>query len=86
MDFIEFLFKLILKFVPIGEKDYKSMYQDAQEWKLSLKEDSDNKIEALYSKYASEWYVKMLFAVLYIPSVRWVMDFMNPEKDELEEK
>lgn len=82
MDFIDFIFKLVLRFVPISEKDYKQMYNDAQEWKLGLKDDSENKLEAMYSRYSREWYVKLIIAVMYIPAVRWVMEFMSPTEEE----
>lgn len=84
MDLIELIFKLVLKFVPISDTDYKSMYQGAQDWKLKLRDDSDNKIEAMYSKYSAEWYVKLIIAVAYIPLVRSIMNFMNPSEDDEE--
>jgi hypothetical protein len=82
MDFLELIFALVRQFVPVDEAELRKMYGDAQKWKLGLNPESENKIEALYCKYAHQWYIKLALAVLYIPLVRWIMDYMSPRNDE----
>lgn len=89
MDPIALIFKLVERFVPMGSNEYNRMYVDAQKWKddLNVKKDNNSlsKWEEMYIRYTQPWGVRLLLAVLYIPLVKWIMDFMNPSQEEEEE-
>lgn len=81
MNIIQFIFALVSRFVPIDNKSYSDMLNDADNWYKSIlhydkdKPETDNTINKLKAK-SEQWYVKLGFAVLFIFAVRWVAEFM----------
>ena len=79
MDFIELIFKLVRKFVPISMDDYQRLYNEADDWRSKLNPDSSNQVEKAYVKYTNLWYVRLGLAVAYIPMVKWILDIQRSD-------
>jgi hypothetical protein len=81
MNPIDFIFKLLLRFVPIDEQEYGKMRADASEWYHSINMEQDN-LSTKFKKLFLDWRGKLVLAVLFIPASRWLQNIMNPEQFE----
>ncbi len=80
MNFINWIFALLKKFVPITETEFNSMKIEADDWHttvMDVKKPPSNQFIAWYRKNGSKWYIKLLLAVLYIPVSIWIGRQMN---------
>lgn len=85
MKLIEFIYKLIERYVPITKAEVAGLQKEAQEW--YDKKAEETKIGKTVKDYSETWWVRTILAVLFIAAQRWIRDFMNPETsvDEDEE-
>ena len=81
MNPIDFIFKLLLRFVPIDEQEFGKMRSDANEWYASINMQEEN-ITTKFKKIFLDWRGKLVLAVLFIPASRWLQNLMNPEQFE----
>lgn len=86
MELIDLLFAIIEKFVPINPPALASMRNEAKDWRanISREEMKDKPINKMYLKLNEPWGFRLLFAVLYLPIVKWLTSSQAPDQDELE--
>lgn len=85
MTIIEFLFALLKRWVPISSEQRQELRTEAINWGDAIKTDTTNPLEKAYLGANRQWYLRLLFAVLYIPANKWIKDFMlsnQPEDNE----
>lgn len=94
MNPIEFLFKLLLKFGAIEAEKFPQLREQGIEWYSKIhidkesNESSENKKPEIIRRvkaFSEQWYGQVTWAILYILMVRWIWDFMNPQRDDLED-
>lgn len=85
MKLIEFIYKLIERYVPITKAEVAGLQKEAQEWYDNKAENTT--IGSKVKEYSETWWFRTILAVLFIAAQRWIRDFMNPsvEDDEDEE-
>lgn len=87
MRFLDLIFALIFKFVPIKESDFAKLKSEAEaDWATVRTDDeAELKLKGKVKRFTDKWESRLVMAVSYIFLVRWITDFMNP-KDEKEEE
>lgn len=84
MELLDLLFELIAKHVPLSEKNYHRMRDEATAWRHRIQRIQDgeekgqiNKVEEFYVKANEPWYYRLGFAVAFVPLSRWIMQLMD---------
>lgn len=100
MRFTEFVYGLIDRFAPMQEVDKAALRNDANldyikirmkyfdEGKKELKEGLTFKTLPLQGKLvfiAEHWITRTVLALLFIGCLRWVQDFVRPDREEEDE-
>lgn len=89
MNIIQFLFQLIQAHVLIPDGQFNSLEAEALNWyKLAGTSPDDPPLLVKAKTIASQWYVQMGLALLFIFANKWVLDFMSEVdyEDEPEDK
>jgi len=94
MNLIRLIMRLLYKFTPVEEEEYRKINDEAEQWWLSVRIDEEAgtdkdktghpKSLVSFAKFAEMWYSKVVFAFLYIYMVREIMDYLNGPKEESE--
>jgi len=63
-------------------QEYNGIYQEAQDWEATLKDDDTNKFKVMYMKYNSQWWFKTIMAIVYIPAVSEIQKSQAPQMEE----
>ena len=84
MNPIDWLFKLLLRFVPMDETEFGKMRADAFDWysNIDVTNEEANPVSVKFKKLFLDWRGKLLLAVLFIPASRWLANLMNPTVDD----
>ena len=84
MNPIDWLFKLLLRFVPMDETEFGKMRSDAFAWysNIDVTNETENQVAVKFKKIFLDWRGKLALAVLFIPASRWLANLMNPTIDE----
>lgn len=85
MDIFDFLFRLVEKFGLIESNEYKDMYGEMDAWRtkeLNAEKAKKNWMVKFYCDYGRQWFTKLGLALLFIPSVRGVHRYLNPEDEK----
>jgi hypothetical protein len=83
MELIDLLFAIIEKFVPINPPSLAAMRNEAKDWRASMSrpENSGKKINEIYLKFNEPWGYRLLWAVLYLPIVKWLASTSEPDNE-----
>lgn len=83
MNPIEFLFKLIARFIDMEEGRITLLREQAAAW---ITKNRDHKVWGPVIKYGDEWYVQVLLCIVFVISVkaigRWMVSSDNPQEDD----
>jgi hypothetical protein len=85
MGLLAFIFALIKRFVPTDPVELPKIREEAQNWYDSIRIDKEVKEKGIkyYVKlYSEKWYVKLIFAGIFIYSVKAIKDFMADDEDD----
>ncbi|TXG99101.1 MAG: hypothetical protein E6R08_02890 [Nevskiaceae bacterium] len=91
MNPIELLFKLLYRFVWQGDdNEYAKTKEQANEWWRSIVTDDEAMAKATgkdlmfirFKKWSSQWYGKVVFAILYLWGVKQVHLWMTDEGED----
>ena len=85
MELIDLLFAIIEKFVPINPPALASMRNEAKDWRadISRAENAEKPINKFYLKVNEPWGFRLLYAVAYLPIVKWLTSAeSNHEEDD----
>lgn len=88
MKLIDFIFKLLFKFVPIDSVEYGKLREEGQTWydNINVENPKTNPILGKGKVLFEQWYMKVGLAVLFIIMVRQIQIFMNPNLEHEEEE
>ena len=91
MSLFNYIFALILQFACTDEKEYAKLKHEIEnDWASVITDPAHDGykpgIKTTIKTYTEGPYVRLGLGVLYIFSVRWIQDFMNPKKEEEEGK
>ena len=84
MELLELIFALVSKLVPINPAALGKMESEGRQWRAGL-EDEKNKnsmVAKYYIMLNSEWYWRLLWAVIYIPVYKWLITEDGGDEDE----
>lgn len=84
MNWIEFIYQLIGKHVLITKMELAQLKLEAQQW-FDKEETKEGKIGKFLHTYGEVWWVKTALAILFIFASRWLLEFMNPVFDDIED-
>jgi hypothetical protein len=85
MKLLDLIFAIVSKFVPINPSSLAQLESEGRQWEASL-EREDNKgkmIATWYIKLNKEWYMRLLWAVLFVPITQYLR---NAEREDGEEE
>lgn len=84
MTLLELLFALVAKFAPITEAALGKMESEGRQWATEAESDAnkDKFVNKYYIMLNKEWYFRLLWAVLYVPLVKWLMTEETINEDE----
>jgi len=88
MDFIELIFALLAKFVPLNSVKMTRLENDGKAWYAEI-DPEDEKQHQLVRKIKSlgeQWYAQVAMAIAFIFLQRAIFDFLNPSGDDEEEE
>ena len=77
MTILQLIFLLVEKFVPIPPATLAGLKSEGQRWEFELEQKETN-LSRIYKKINGPWYMRLLWAVLYMPMLRWMS---TPEVD-----
>lgn len=83
MDFIELIFALLAKFVPLDSVKLQRLQNDGTKWYAEIDE-TDEAQPAIVRKIKSigeMWYSQVAMAIGFIFLQRIIFDFLNPQDD-----
>jgi hypothetical protein len=80
MNPIDWLFKILLRYVPVDETEFARMKNEAVEWYAGIDhtDPKTNELSAKFKKIFLDWRGKLVLAILFIPACRWVNNLVNP--------
>lgn len=81
MNPLEFLFTLVKQYAPVNEGRWIVLKGKAEEW-YGSKEMEVHPLGAKVKEYGEKWPVQLGLAVLFIFAMRWVHDFMSPDRGD----
>ena len=87
MDFIELIFALLAKFVPLDSVKLSRLENDGHKWYNDIDADDETQ-PALVRKIkglGEQWYAQVAMAISFIFLQRIIFDFLNPSADEDED-
>lgn len=92
MHFLQLLFQLLHRFVPVEEIEFQRLQSEAKtEWDAlpenpeELEKGMLKKAMWWLKKHNNKWQVRVLNMILYIVLTRVILDFMNPKDDDKED-
>lgn len=91
MKFIHFILQLVYRFAPIKEEEFaKLQHEITEDWDSVIIDETHAGykpgIKTTIKKFTQGPWARLCFGVLFIFSVRWIQDFMNPASDEIDEE
>lgn len=81
MNLIDFVYRLIEKFVPITSSQVTALELEARAWWNSEKV-NQSKIGIWVKQYAEEWWFKTALAIAFIFIGKALMEFVNNKPEE----
>lgn len=87
MDFIELIFALLAKFVPLDSVKLSRLENDGKKWYAEI-DPADADQHPLVRKiktFGEMWYSQVAMAISFIFLQRMIFDFLNPSGDDEEE-
>lgn len=89
MNFIEFIFAIVMKFVPVDRTRLAQLEQEGKTWYAQNVVNADkeggqpkNKVVAELGKHGETWYFQTFLAVFWIFAVKWIHNFINSDEEE----
>jgi hypothetical protein len=80
MSILDFIYRLIERFVPITTAQVQALELEARN-KFYSEEFKTSKIGALVHKYAEEWWAKTLLAVAFIFVSKGLLEYVNAKPE-----
>lgn len=87
MDFIELIFALLAKFVPLDSVKLQRLESDGKIWynEIDATDETQNKLVRKIKEIGEQWYAQVAMAISFIFLQRVIFDFLNPSDDEDED-
>lgn len=88
MNIIQFIYRLLNRFVPASASSIAQLEDEAKEWygKYTLEESKGTWQYNMITNYLESWWFRTMLMILFIFFVRWIQDFMNPkDTDDLDD-
>ena len=87
MDFIELIFALLAKFVPLDSVKLQSLQLDGKKWYAEIDPDDDSQMPLVrkIKEFGEKWYSQVAMAISFIFLQRIIFDFLNPAADDDED-
>ncbi len=87
MGLIDFIYRLIERFVPVTPGQVQALEVEART-KFYSEEFKTSKIGVFVHKYAEEWWFKTLLAIIFIFASKALLEFVNdaPKSDKDDER
>lgn len=84
MDFIELIFALLAKFVPLDSVKLTRLENDGKKWyaDIDATDESTPTIVRKIKEFGEQWYAQVAMAISFIFLQRIVYDFLNPSDDD----
>ncbi|RYE91508.1 MAG: hypothetical protein EOO37_00065 [Cytophagaceae bacterium] len=87
MDFIELIFALLAKFVPLDSVKLTRLENDGKKWynEIDPADEDQNQIVRKIKIFGEMWYSQVAMAISFIFLQRIIFDFLNPTGDDDED-
>lgn len=87
MDFIELIFALLAKFVPLDSVKLARLESDGKIWygEIDPEDETQNQLVRKIKTFGEQWYSQVAMAISFIFLQRVIFDFLNPSGDEDED-
>ena len=84
MNIIQFIYRLLNRFVPASATSIAALEDEAKEWygKYTLDENKNTWQFNIITNYLESWWFRTMLMILFIFFVRWIQDFMNPKDND----
>jgi hypothetical protein len=84
MDFIELIFALLAKFVPLNSVKLARLEADGKEWygEIDPENEEQNQLVRKIKIFGEMWYSQVAMAIAFIFLQRVIFDFLNPSGDD----
>ena len=88
MDFIELIFALLAKFVPLDSVKLARLENDGKKWygEIDPEDATQQPIVRKIKEFGEQWYAQVAMAISFIFLQRIIFDFLNPTGDEDEDE
>lgn len=81
MGIIDFIYRLIERFVPVTPAQVQALEVEARS-KFYSDEFKQSKIGKMIHQYSEEWWVKTLLAIVFIFASKSLLEFVNDDKSD----
>lgn len=81
MNLIEFIYAVLMKFVPVPQGVILGLEKEAREWYFAQKE-KEGFWKKIITNYLETWWFRTFLAFMFIFAIKWVSDFINPKDDD----
>lgn len=88
MDFIELIFALLAKFVPLDSVKLSRLENDGKKWygEIDPADEQQHQLVRKIKTFGEMWYSQVAMAISFIFLQRIIFDFLNPTGDEDEDE
>lgn len=86
MELLELIFALVSKFSPIHPTALGKLESEGRQWRVDIEkeENRDKLFNKYYLKLNEQWYLRLLWALLFPVITRWLMtEHVELEKEQL---